>query len=123
MTLQGNFIDQCKDTLLKEKKDIVHRVRSYRNNLSSSIEKKGGDEADQTLALLQEKEALSLHERLKQQLVEIENALTRIESGSYGICEETEEPIEEERLLAIPWTSLSIEGAEIRESMRKRYAR
>ncbi len=42
---------------------------------------------------------------------------------AYGICEETEELIEEDRLLAIPWTRLSIEGAEIRESVNKRYAR
>ena len=55
--------------------------------------------------------------------MEIEMALGRIERGSYGICEETEEPIELERLLTIPWTRLSIEGAEIRESIRKRYAR
>ena len=36
---------------------------------------------------------------------------------------ETEEEIEPERLRALPWTRLSIEGAEIRESMTKRYAR
>jgi DnaK suppressor protein len=56
-------------------------------------------------------------------LSEIESALGRIESGIFGLCEETEEPIEAERLLAIPWTRLSIEGAEIRESMNKRYAK
>jgi DnaK suppressor protein len=35
----------------------------------------------------------------------------------------TEESIEPDRLKAIPWTRLSIEGAEIRESLNKRYAR
>ena len=40
-----------------------------------------------------------------------------------GTVEETEELIEPERLRAIPWTRLSIEGAEIRESLTKRYAR
>jgi DnaK suppressor protein len=64
-----------------------------------------------------------MNERLRKQLVEIEMALARIENGNYGICEETEELIEEERLVAIPWTRLSIEGAEIRESLTKRYAR
>ncbi len=55
--------------------------------------------------------------------MEIEGALGRIEKGLYGVCEETEEIIEAERLLAIPWTRLSIEGAEIRESLGKKYAR
>ena len=50
-------------------------------------------------------------------------ALARIEQGCYGICQETGELIEPERLMALPWTSLSIEGAEIRESMNKKYAR
>ena len=122
MKLQESFVNQCKHKLLKEKSNIINRVQSYRYNLFSSIEKTG-DEADQTSALLQEKETLSLHERLKSKLMEIEKALTRIETGAYGVCEETEEPIEIERLRTIPWTSLSIEGAEIRENVQKKYAR
>lgn len=39
----------------------------------------------------------------------------RIEKGTFGKCEETDEPIEPQRLIAIPWTRLSVEGAEIRE--------
>jgi DnaK suppressor protein len=64
-----------------------------------------------------------MHDRLRSQLIEIESALARIENGSFGVCEETEEYIEPERLRAIPWTRLSIEGAEIRESVNKKYAR
>lgn len=86
-------------------------------------EEKGGDEGDQTIRVLAEQEFLSMHERLRSQLMEIESALARIESGAFGYCEETEEEIEPERLRAIPWTRLSIEGAEIRESVNKRYAR
>jgi DnaK suppressor protein len=56
-------------------------------------------------------------------LIEIESALARIQNGTFGICEETDENIEPERLKAIPWTRLSIEGAELRESMGRRYAR
>jgi DnaK suppressor protein len=44
-----------------------------------------------------------------------------MENGSYGTCEETGEDIEEKRLLAIPWTRLSLEGAEVREREQKRY--
>jgi DnaK suppressor protein len=95
----------------------------YATRKELHFEDKGGDEADQTVRVLAEAETLTLHDRLRSQLLEIEFALSRIQSGSYGICEETEERIEEERLLAIPWTRLSIEGAEIRESVKKRYAR
>ena len=41
---------------------------------------------------------------------EIEEALDRINHGSYGICEVTGKPIEPSRLAAIPWTRFSAEA-------------
>lgn len=119
--IEAKLLTECKKRLLTAKMDILNRVKDTRRDLH--FEDKGGDEADQTVRVLAEAETLTLHERLRSQLLEIELALSRIESGTYGICEETEEIIENERLLAIPWTRLSIEGAEIRESLKKRYAR
>ncbi len=121
MSISKELVEVCKQKLIESKEEILNRVREARKNLA--IEDRGGDEADQTMRVLAEGETLSLHERLRVRLLEIEAALGRIESGAYGVCEETEEPIEKERLLAIPWTRLSIEGAEIRESLEKRYAR
>ena len=107
--------------MIEAKTDLLNRVRDTRRDLH--FEDKGGDEADQTVRVLAEAETLSNHDRMRSQLLEIELALSRIENGTYGICEETDETIESDRLLAIPWTRLSIEGAEIRESVQKRYAR
>jgi DnaK suppressor protein len=122
-TLTKSLVEKCKKALIETKADILNRVRDVRKDLGSSEDGKSGDEGDQTTKALAESEFLSLNERLRNQLIEIEFALVRIENGTYGTCEETEEPIEPDRLLAIPWTRLSIEGAEIRESMNKRYAR
>lgn len=119
--IPDQILKECRIKLLQVKAELLNRVRESRFDMNA--DEKGGDEADQTIRVLAEVEALSMHERLRQQLYEIENALARMENGTYGICEETEEMIEHERLRAIPWTRLSIEGAEIRESMNKRYAR
>lgn len=121
MKLSTEIIQQCHKKLLETKMDILNRVRDGRQNLV--IEEKGGDEGDQTMRILAESDFLNNQERLRRQLVEIEMALSRIQSGNYGVCEETEEAIEAERLLAIPWTRLSIEGAEMREAVSKKYAR
>lgn len=122
MAISEKLVTECRTKLLHAKQDILNRVKEARSNLDQN-EEKGGDEGDQTIRVLAEQEFLSMHERLRSQLMEIESALARIENGSFGYCEETEEEIEPERLRAIPWTRLSIEGAEIRESMNKRYAR
>ncbi len=115
------LLKECKSKLLQAKADILNRVKEARSEFTN--DDKGGDEADQTVRVLAEAEMLSQNERLRTQLLEIESALGRIQNGTYGVCEETEEAIEPERLRAIPWTRLSIEGAEIRESMKKRFAR
>ncbi len=109
------LIQSCKMKLIEAKQDILNRYKDAHSMLSQFADDKGGDEGDQTVRILAEKDALRTQKRLRETLLEIESALYRIENGLFGICEETEEFIEPERLLAIPWTRLSIEGAETRE--------
>jgi RNA polymerase-binding transcription factor DksA len=60
------------------------------------------DEFDHNLALA----ALSMKQDA---LREMEAAISRIHSGSYGVCEETGKPIPAARLKAIPWTRFTRE--------------
>jgi RNA polymerase-binding protein DksA len=53
--------------------------------------------------------ALSLLSAEQAALFEIDEALCRIENGTYGICETTGEPIPEARLNAVPWTRFSVD--------------
>ena len=122
MKIPAKIIEKCRIKLIETKEQLLNQIKDAKSQFDNN-EEKGGDEADQTLRVLSETEFLNRTERIRLQLLEIDSALARIELGHYGICEETEELIELERLLAIPWTRLSIEGAEIRESMKKRFAR
>lgn len=58
----------------------------------------------------------------KNLLFEVQEALERIQAGSYGVCEETEEPIGFKRLQAQPWTRLSLEAQQDLEQRRKNRA-
>jgi DnaK suppressor protein len=118
--LDQKILAICKQKLLTAKADLLNRFQSH--FLDFRERETGGDEADQTVSLLAENQLFITQQRLRSQLLEIESALMRIERGTYGICEETDEPIEPERLVAIPWTRLSIEGAEMRESSEARHA-
>jgi DnaK suppressor protein len=117
----NSVISICKERLLTTKADLLNRVRE--NHQQYHTRDRGGDEGDLALNVLAEDHFLNTQERLRAQLLDIEMALSKISRGVYGICEETDEPIEIERLLAIPWTRLSVEGAEIRDTMSKRYAK
>jgi DnaK suppressor protein len=122
MSLSKEVIQECKRRLLSMKEDLLNRVRAAHLDLTAA-DKMTGDEIDQSVAQLTENAFLANQERLRHQLFEIENALARIEMNTFGICEETQEPIETERLMAIPYTRLSIEGAEMREALTKKFAR
>lgn len=104
------------------KTDYLNRAYQAAQSFNQ-IDKASGDEIDQSSAHQEEHNFLINQSRIKSQLLEIEFALGRIEQGCYGFCEETLEPIEEQRLLALPYTRLSIEGAEIRERLTKKFAR
>jgi len=51
----------------------------------------------------------------------IDAALRRIEAGTYGYCEETDEPIGIRRLEARPIATLTVEAQERHEKMEKQY--
>lgn len=121
--LSPDVLQSCKKKLLETKMDLLNRAKDTEKQLREMMDKASGDEADQSNAILTENEVLSNQERIRYQLMEIDTALSKMDRGTYGVCEETEEPIEPARLLAIPWTRLSIEGAEVREAMQKRFAR
>ena len=54
--------------------------------------------------------ALSLLSSDQDAIYEIEEALKRIEKGTYGICELTSKPIPKARLEAIPWARFTVEA-------------
>jgi DnaK suppressor protein len=121
-SLPEALLRECRAKLVNTRQDILNRVRTARAEFDT-LDKSGGDEADQTMSLLAEQDFLAAQRRMTELLFEIDSALARIDNGTYGLCEETEEVIEFERLRALPWTRLSIEGAEIREAMQTRFAR
>ena len=79
------------------------------------------DPADR--ATIEEEHALELRTRDRERklLKKIQQALASIDSGEYGYCEETGEPIGIPRLLARPTATLSLEAQQRRELRQKLY--
>jgi len=62
---------------------------------------------------------LRTRDRERKLISKIDQALSRLDSGTYGYCEETEEPIGIRRLEARPIATLSIEAQERHERMER----
>jgi DnaK suppressor protein len=79
------------------------------------------DASDWASAEVQRGLELRTRDRERKLLSKIEAALRRIEDGSYGYCEETQEPIGLKRLDARPIATLSIEAQERHERRERSY--
>ena len=105
---------------LQRKAEILANVKktSLQEDLDIS-----GDEIDaaQGKAIFDMVDALT--NRDKDSIRKIDNALRKIEKGTFGICEECEEPISEKRLLAIPDCASCISCAELAEATRRQFGR
>ena len=71
-------------------------------------------EAERTLEL-------RTRDRQRKLIPKIDEALRRIDSGHYGYCEQTGEPISIKRLIARPIATLSVEAQEMHEREEKIY--
>src|ERR1051326_5894304 len=85
-----------RDRLLKERGEHLASAAEPLERHSQSPADSASDEFDHDLALGEisaEQDAL----------FEVEEALSRIRNGTYGLCQETGKPLPPERLKAIPW--------------------
>ena len=102
--------------LIDKKQAVQNSPQAAKQALSLLGNERGGDQADQVNRLQEEAQQTGRMQRDIHLLEQIALALARMEKGQYGICEKTGETIEPNRLRSIPWTTLSIEGAELEES-------
>jgi DnaK suppressor protein len=114
----NDFLANQKEKLLKLKQELMNSIKEKTNEDLHISPDQTVEDGDQAQTYLSQNVSFGLREREISRLREIEAALARIEEGSYGLCEETDEPIGKKRLEKMPWTRLSIEAAEQLERER-----
>ncbi len=111
-TMDNTKIQHFKEKLLKARAQIMNS--GILNNLDDLKIKPDdlADEADLANNAISQSVSFSIREKEMVKLRRIDNALARIEEGTYGICIESGEEIEEKRLETQPWAEYCIEVAE-----------
>lgn len=80
------------------------------------------DAVEEIVADAQRKQAAIDLERDTKMLHAVEDALRRLEDGSYGVCGECGEKIAPKRLTAVPWAALCLQCQELAEAEMGRVA-
>jgi DnaK suppressor protein len=122
-TLKEKFMNAKQREYFRQKLDkwrseLLDEASETRQNLQeTSISE--ADIADRASSETDRSLELRTRDRSRKLISKIEEALERIEKGSYGYCIETDEPISIKRLEARPIATLSLEAQEYHEKMEK----
>ena len=102
-----------KKELLKESSLTLNNLKKEENSVKPDLTDRATEEIERSLEL-------RTRDRERKLINKIDDALRRIDDGSYGYCEETGEPISLKRLEARPVATLSIEAQEMHEKKEKK---
>ncbi len=100
--LDKKMIAKFKKILLKQREEIVSGVKQMVESSKEMGQDGIQDIGDEAANIYNKQVLLSLNENERVRLQEVDEALDRIESGTYGICEECGGPISLKRLEVRP---------------------
>src|SRR6187402_3059618 len=107
--LDIGILAELREALVKKRAELLAVSTGTRPlPAAADVNSRQGDLADQASGNNEVHIALKLKQTDAKILQAIEEALVRMEKGTYGICRDCSEPIAPARLDAIPWTRVCI---------------
>ena len=120
--MDARTTNRFRKTLLEEKQRILNNSKNaMRTELAVSPDDLP-DETDLAASEVNQNLVFKLRDRERLLLMKIDEALARVEEGTFGICLDCEESIEPRRLEARPVSTLCIACKEAEEHKEKVYA-
>ncbi len=120
-------LNEVKNRLLEQKRnlwlEVKDKLKSHIGDGYQEMLAAARDEEDQASVSLLAETHLSLLGPKRQELEAIEEALTRLENGTYGLCESCGQPIEPRRLEVMPETPFCRNCMSQKEKLAKAAAR
>ncbi|MEM7618995.1 MAG: RNA polymerase-binding protein DksA [Pseudomonadota bacterium] len=113
-------LEYFRNKLLDWKQDIIQSTRETLQHLQED-ERNHPDITDRATSETDKALELRTRDRQRKLISKIDAALARIENGTYGYCEVTDEPIGFKRLDARPIATLSLEAQELHERRERVY--
>jgi len=102
--------------LLEQKKNSLSSdLAKTRNAEEETTEELTQDIADKAVSSYTREFLYSLSDTDRSTLVRIDEALVRIDEGTYGACINCGQPMNEKRLTAVPWARLCVDCQELSE--------
>lgn len=127
MLLNKDQIKQLRQLLITERIKLAEEIKSIARDVSTSPRDASGDlsaytvhMADMAADTFDRELSMNIASSEQKTLYQIDDALKRLDDGSYGVCQECNQPIAMSRLKAVPYASMCIECQRSKEKKSKR---
>jgi len=108
-------LEVMRKQLKAKRREVLEGVSRAREMGSVETESGAPDIADRATSAFQREFSFALSENEGKLLRMIDDALARLDNGRFGLCVHCEQPIEKQRLQAIPWARHCIACQELQD--------
>jgi DnaK suppressor protein len=108
-------LEKFRKRLLAKQEELLHDLSRNREVTDESVDEQAQDMVDRATSAYTREFAFSLSESDRKTLLLIDQALLRIDQGSYGVCVHCQGVMQEKRLEAVPWARHCIDCQELQD--------
>ncbi|MBI3325050.1 MAG: TraR/DksA C4-type zinc finger protein [Candidatus Omnitrophica bacterium] len=127
MTMNKQQLKEFRDLLMQERSKVAGEIRSIAQDASKNPREASGDlsaytvhMADMSADTYEREMAMNIVSSEQEVLYQIEDAIKRIDDGTYGTCLQCNKPITMSRLKAVPYTAMCIECQRSKEQKSRK---
>jgi DnaK suppressor protein len=106
--INSNQLQELLSRLLKQREQLANEIETLNQQITRKEDCSLADAAEAASLKEEAARATGIAAQHRQTMLEIDHALMRMESGRYGVCEDSGEPIPYARLLLVPWAKSGV---------------
>ena len=108
-------VERHRKRLLSKQEELLHDLSRNRQVTNESVDEQAQDMVDRATSAYTREFAFSLSESDRRTLLLIDQALLRLDQGTYGTCVHCQGHVQEKRLEAVPWARHCLECQELQD--------
>ncbi|HQR46238.1 MAG TPA: TraR/DksA family transcriptional regulator [Thermoanaerobaculia bacterium] len=108
-------LEKTRKRLLAKREELLKDLAKNREVSDETVDESAQDMVDRATSAYTKEFAYSLSENDRRILLLIDQALERLEAGTYGTCVHCGQPCQEKRLEAVPWARHCVDCQELQD--------
>jgi DnaK suppressor protein len=108
-------LEKIRKRLLAKKDELLKDLAKNREVTDETVDESAQDMVDRATSAYTKEFAYSLSEADRRVLILIDQALERLDAGTYGTCVHCAQPVQEKRIEAVPWARHCLDCQELQD--------